>query len=66
MRECGLGFWVIASYCLRGESGANATAPMADPLLRLLHSAQVRADKWFADYIGSCAGSSAFHATLGA
>ena len=27
---------------------------------------EAEVDKWFADYIGSCAGSSAFHATLGA
>ena len=27
---------------------------------------EAEVDKWFADYFGSCAGSSAFHATLGA
>lgn len=27
---------------------------------------EAEVDKWFADYLGSCAGSSAFHATLGA
>ena len=31
MRESGLGFWVMASPCLRGERGAKATVPMADP-----------------------------------
>ena len=46
----------VDKSCAAGLGSSNESLSITEP----------EVDEWFADCLGSCAGSSAFHATLGA